>query len=67
MTYFPNYRIESKPQKCPGCGGWFIYNEHGMSCLVLHAPGTCCHYGETQVSAPAGVTAEGARLSDDPA
>lgn len=52
MTYFP-LPAEREPVKCPGCGKWFISPRVGMSCLVLHPPGTCCHYGETEVPAPA--------------
>ena len=36
-------------EKCPGCGGTFIDN--GIRCCVAHAPGTCCHYGETPTDA----------------
>ena len=46
MTYYP---VKSA-SRCPGCGGWFI--SQGMSCLVAHAPGTCCHQYETRVEEP---------------
>ena len=51
MPYFPEVS-EAAPYRCQGCGGWFRYNESGIACCVAHAPGTCCHVGETPVDAP---------------
>ena len=50
MTYFPT--LSESINKCPGCGRWFQYGY--INCLVLHPPGTCCHLGDTEVSAPKG-------------
>ena len=49
MPYFPKAE-EQAPYKCPGCGGWFYRGN--MNCAVNHAPGTCCHYGETPTTQP---------------
>ena len=48
MPYFP-YRQETV-YRCPGCQRWFIPGN--MSCLVAHAPGTCCHEYETETGQP---------------
>ena len=48
MTYFPLPR-ELRFQ-CPGCKKWFMPGNY--SCCVLHAPGTCCHYSDTEIPAP---------------
>lgn len=51
MPYFPH---KPSSYKCEGCNRWFT---HGLEdCLVAHSPGTCCHYGEREVSAPPSVT-----------
>ena len=38
--------------RCPVCG--LIWRDQPgdtrMSCLVTHSPGTCCHYGEHEIS-----------------
>lgn len=50
MPYFPK-EVEVPPYKCQGCGGgWF--KPGWQSCLVLHAPGTCCHTYEVPSEAP---------------
>ena len=49
MQVFPPAR-ENSPIRCPVCGGLFIDN--GIRCAVMHAPGTCCHYGDTVVEEP---------------
>ena len=46
--YFPH--IQSQEYTCQGCGRRF--RKTGLSCCVLHPPGTCCHYGE--ISLPSG-------------
>lgn len=48
MTYFPTQ--EDLVYKCPKCEQWFIQGHE--RCLVLHAPGTCCHYGDTPCLPP---------------
>lgn len=35
---------------CPNCKAW--YQRGNMNCCVAHAPGTCCHHGETRVEPP---------------
>lgn len=51
--YFPPEK-EPVPQKCPGCGKWYIIpNGPRFVCAVMHAPGTCCHMGEKEVPEPA--------------
>lgn len=47
MTYFPKRESrETKPEQCPGCKAWFLMGarNEGMGCLVLHGPGSCCHF-----------------------
>lgn len=39
-------------EKCQICGKTYTGGNSNISCLVLHAPGTCCHYGETEVKPP---------------
>jgi hypothetical protein len=36
---------------CPICGKRFRTGPGGtiVSCAVIHPPGTCCHYGQTEV------------------
>jgi hypothetical protein len=46
--YFPTE--EERRYYCPNCKGW--YGCGNSSCLVLHAPGTCCHEHEVRVLAP---------------
>lgn len=46
MPYFP--MPSERAYACKGCGGRFIPS--GRSCLVMHAPGTCCHEYEQRVS-----------------
>jgi hydrogenase maturation factor len=38
-------RIADFLYTCPVCGGTF--RKGNISCCVAHAPGTCCHYGDT--------------------
>lgn len=42
---------------CPNCGGTF--RPTGEECLVIHPQGTCCHYGDVDVS-----TGRNARVYD---
>lgn len=68
MTYFP--KIDERPalpEKCPGCGEWYISRPDGIgtSCLVLHSSGTCCHHGETKVE-DMGVEVHGERVCRHP-
>lgn len=56
MVYFPRIEgFDNTPVKCPGCGKWHVNlagdMEH-VSCTVFHAPGSCCHFGESEVPAP---------------
>lgn len=48
MTYFPTK--QEMIYKCPLCHKWFIPGN--VRCLVAHATGTCCHYGDTETSEP---------------
>ena len=61
MVYFP--KIEegpAVPTKCPGCAKWYVPNpaRANVSCCVMHYPGSCCHYSETEVPAPEEIPAE---------
>ena len=42
---------------CPNCGGHF--RASGLVCLVIHPPGSCCHYGDVDR-----MTGKNARLHD---
>ena len=33
---------------CPICGG--TYRMGNINCLVAHPPGSCCHYGDEELS-----------------
>ncbi len=48
------------PTRCCRCGKWYVPNpgRAGLSCCVLHGPGQCCHYTETEVTAPDALTCE---------
>jgi len=35
---------------CPVCDGTYLEQKTGMSCLVLHGPGSCCHHADIIVS-----------------
>ena len=48
MTVFGS---EPVVYRCPVCHGWF--RAGNVSCAVAHAPGTCCHLGDTSVPGPA--------------
>ena len=55
MVYFPPISEGlPEPMKCPGCEKWFVLNPAmaNVSCCVLHGPGSCCHFSETEVPAP---------------
>lgn len=55
MVYFPEIdRTPPKPEKCPGCGKWYVPTPgmENVSCCVAHGPGSCCHYSETEVPEP---------------
>ena len=53
MPYFP-LANEAREYTCEGCHQRFRIPKGGVttSCCVLHAPGTCCHFGEEQLSQP---------------
>lgn len=58
MTYFPpKDTTPPRPTKCPGCGKWHIPTPsmEMVSCCVLHPPGSCCHYSETEVPPPSDI------------
>jgi len=46
MPYFPE-RDTPGSYYCPKCKEWYAYGDR--SCLVLHAPGTCCHEYEKKL------------------
>jgi len=55
MTYFPSFdEIKSEPFLCQGCGKWFVPTPgmENVSCCVMHGPGSCCHYSETEIPEP---------------
>jgi len=35
---------------CPICQSYYTRNNSNMSCCVNHAPGSCCHFNEIEVS-----------------
>lgn len=41
---------QGSPVRCRVCGKWFRAGKKG--CLTVHLDGGCCHYGDTEVSAP---------------
>ncbi len=49
MPYYP--RANDRTYFCPNCRGWFWRASGNIQvlCTVYHAPGACCHYGETPV------------------
>ncbi len=56
MPYFP-IPPKAVPYKCRGCGIWHWPsgqepggNGMRLSCAVMHAPGTCCHYAEKKAT-----------------
>lgn len=52
--YFPT--VKETIYQCRGCRKWFL--PVGVSCCMAHPPGTCCHYGETEVPDPREVSGE---------
>ena len=37
---------------CPVCRGhYWIKNDGSIACLVYHPRGSCCHYGDREISA----------------
>ena len=50
MPFFPE-RPPWDIEWCPKCRAWFGYKGGGarVSCCVMHAPGDCCHYGQTRL------------------
>ena len=36
--------------RCGICGKTFVRGSPNVSCCVLHAPGTCCHYTDRAIS-----------------
>lgn len=49
---------------CPLCKNHYRQNLTSTSCCVLHAPGTCCHYGD--ILMPADRVKELLALADKP-
>lgn len=47
MPYFPLKTAKGSAYYCPQCKAW--YTRSNVSCCVLHAPGSCCHMGETKL------------------
>jgi hypothetical protein len=39
-----------EPVKCPICSKTFRRCNHTTTCAVNHLPGSCCHYGDLEVS-----------------
>jgi hypothetical protein len=55
MTYFPPKDTSPPtPEKCRACHRWFVPKPgwEMVSCCVMHPPGSCCHYSETEVPEP---------------
>jgi hypothetical protein len=44
--------LQEQEYKCKVCNKWFAYNIPKISCTVYHPPGTCCHYGDTEIEEP---------------
>jgi hypothetical protein len=50
---FTYYTLPDTRYRCGTCGKLYEYDSrHQTSCCVLHAPGDCCHLGETLISEP---------------
>lgn len=58
MPYFPP---TTAPHRywCPRCEAWYEVPRVAVSCCAIHAPGSCCHMGETRVI-PTNATHDGA-------
>ena len=52
MIFPKSNKVYIQIYQCPICSG--IYQAQTgdvrMSCATYHAPGSCCHYGELQIS-----------------
>ena len=50
-------RLYGQPEatQCPRCLKWFMPGN--LACAVAHAGDGCCHYGDTEVEAPAATEA----------
>ena len=59
MPYFPT--LDERVYRCQGCGEWFY--PASRSCLVAHAPGSCCHHYERPAQ-PRPMTPEPAPTKD---
>jgi len=35
---------------CPVCNKYYRLNYSAMGCLVQHGPGSCCHFGDTEIA-----------------
>ena len=65
MVYFPKVKeAPARPTKCPGCERWYVPNPKKAheSCCVMHFPGSCCHFSDTEVPAPQEETPEDRRM-----
>lgn len=46
--------------RCAICDRWWQTPIPQVSCTMTHSPGSCCHYGETEMSAPQPIATEDA-------
>lgn len=35
---------------CPKCKKYYQEISTGSACAVMHSPGTCCHFGDKEIS-----------------
>ncbi len=47
--YYPPDYDEPTHYYCPNCKATYAVPRVTVSCLVLHQPGSCCHYGERRI------------------
>ena len=52
LTTMPHYSDTAPFQVywCPNCRAWYKVASPPISCAVHHAPGSCCHYMEIEVT-----------------
>jgi len=41
---------QTEVYQCPLCRRFFLRANPPVHCLVIHSPGQCCHYGDTEVT-----------------
>jgi hypothetical protein len=43
---------DPEPRQCASCLRWYRIGNPRVACAAMHPPGSCCHYGDTEVPAP---------------